>query len=230
MGGFVSISDNGTEISANSVRLWNRMVGYLKETPSVILHYPKLDLESLHLVVYSDSRFENLLVGKSQLGFIICLADATSKCSVIHYSSRKSTRVARSTMAAETLAFVDAFDNADLIKHDVERLLGILIPITLLTDCELLFDAFIRSRYTTERHLMIEIASAREAYLNGLVVNIGLLLWEHNPADSLTKIEGNNALDKLLRTHRLDHPVQQYVIRFKQSRSRLALGLGKTGK
>ena len=105
--------------------------------------------------------------------------------------------------------------NVFLIKHEVQRLLGRDIPVTMLTDCQLLFDALTRSRYTTERRLMVNIAAAREAYSNGLIFNIGLIRSEHNPADSLTKVKCNNAMYKLLCTHRLSHPVQQYVIRRK---------------
>ena len=177
--------------SLESVKLLNRMVRHLKNTASTLLKYSKLDLESLHLVVYSDSSFRNLPDRKSQLGFIICLANASSTCSIIHFSSRKSTRVPRSTMADETLAFVDIFNN--VIKHHLERLLGRTLP-AMFTDCQLLFYAFTRLHYTTERRLMIDIASAREAYLDGLICNIGLILSEHNPADSLTKLDGNKAL------------------------------------
>ena len=79
--------------------------------------------------------------------------------------------------------------NVFLIKHEVQRLLGRDIPVTMLTDCQLLFDALTRSRYTTERRIIVDIASAREAYSNGLIFNIGLILSEHNPADSLTKVK-----------------------------------------
>ena len=190
-----------------SVNLLNRILRYVKGTPEIMLIYPKMDLETLRLVVYADSGFANLPDGKSQLGFIICLTDDSCKCSILQFSSRKSTRVARSTMAAETLAFVDGFDNFFLIKHELQRLLGRDIPVTMLTYCQLLFDALTRSRYTTERRLMVDIASAREAYSNGLIFNIGLILSEHNPADSLTKVNCNNAMYKLRCTHRLSHPV-----------------------
>lgn len=36
--------------------------------------------------------------------------------------------------------------------------------------------------------------------------------YEHNPADILTKLDVNEALKILLKTHSLSHPVEQYVI------------------
>ena len=138
--------------------------------------------------------------------------DSTKKCAIVHFISHKSRRIARSSMAAETLAFVEGFDNAYLILHDLERMLGKEIPLIMLTDCKLLFDAITRSRYTTERRLMVDIASAREAYQERTISNIGLILSEHNAADGLTKLRANAALIHLLHFHIITHPVQQYII------------------
>lgn len=171
-----------------------------------MLEYCKLDLESLQLMVYAD--FANLPHGKWQLGFLVCLTDSSFRCSISHFASSKSTRVAGSTMASESLAFVDGFDYAYLIKHDLKRLLSREIPLSMFTDCYLLFDALTRSRYTTERPLTIDIASARDAYHDGLIFNISLILSEYNPADSLTKIGSSIALKTLLHTHTLNHPVR----------------------
>ena len=54
-------------------------------------------------------------------------------------------------MAAETLAFLEGFDNDYLILDDLERMLGREVPLIMLMDCKLLFDAITRSRYTNER-------------------------------------------------------------------------------
>lgn len=37
--------------------------------------------------------------------------------------------------------------------------------------------------------------------------------YEHNPAAELTKSDANDAVNILLKTHRLSHPVEQYFIR-----------------
>lgn len=117
-------------------------------------------------MVYSDSSFNNREEGKSQLRFLILLATKNKKCTIIHYSSKKSQGVTRSSMAAETLAFVNAFDSASVIKHNLKRMLGVSIPMPMLTASEPLFGIITRSRCTTERRLEIDIAAAREAYVN----------------------------------------------------------------
>jgi hypothetical protein len=64
-------------------------------------------------------------------------------------------------MAAETLPFSYAFDNAFIIiKHDIERMIG-PVHFLLLTDSKALFDVLTRTRYTTERRLMVDIAASR---------------------------------------------------------------------
>lgn len=190
----------------------NKIVKHLKSTCNIKLKYPKLDLSSLRLLVYSDSSFNNREGNKSQLGYIIILADETNNCCILQYSSKKSHRVTRSSMAAETLAFVDAFDNAILTKHDLRRLLNLDIPIIMLMDSEALFRILTRSRYTTERRLEIDIAAAREAYGSRKISNIAWIHSQDNYADDLTKINGNGSLLQLLQTHKIDHVIRQWII------------------
>ena len=115
-------------------------------------------------------------------------------------------------MAAETMAFADSFDSAFIIKHDIERALGRSLPLLMLTDSQALFDVLTRARYTTEKRLMIDIAAARQAYSSKEIDNIALIESQYNPADGLTKVKHNEALNRLLTTARLDHPVKQYII------------------
>ena len=138
--------------------------------------------------------------------------DRHHRGSVIHFSSHKSRRVTRSSMAAETLAFVDGFDNAFILRHDLQRMLGKGVPLLMLTDAKALFDVIIGSKYTPEKRLMVDLAAIREAYNERTISNIGLIRSEHNPADGLTKIGPNAALHKLLQTNTLQHPIEQYVI------------------
>ena len=190
----------------------NKVVKHLQSTTEIVLHYPKLGVNTLRLNVYSDSSFADNIDCSSQLGHIIVLADKADRCSVLHFQSQKSRRVTRSSAAAETLSFAHAFDHAFIIKHDLERILRKKIPVLTLTDSKILFDVLTKSRYTTERRLMVDIAAARQAYNNRHIDNIALIKSEFNPADALTKIGPNNALRDLLLTNRLSHPIEQYVI------------------
>jgi hypothetical protein len=76
----------------------------------------------------------------------------------------------------------------------------------------LLFDVITGNKYTTEKRLIADIASIREAYSDRPSSNIALIRSEHNAADAMTKIAQNAALQAILHTHRVSHPLEQYVI------------------
>lgn len=160
-----SIASQTTEKTSNaeSNKLVNRIINNLGNTSKVVLKYPKLDEESLRLVVHADVSYNNCSDNRSQLGYIICLVDKTNRCAVLYYASFESTRITRSSMAGETLAFSGAFDNS-IIRHDLQAMLGQDIPMLMMTDSQQLFDVLTRSRYTTEHCLMVDIAAAREVF------------------------------------------------------------------
>jgi hypothetical protein len=94
-------------------------------------------------------------------------------------------------------------------------MLGQPVPLVMYTDSQALFNVLTRNKTTTERRLMVDVAVARQAYHNSIISNIGLIKSCCNPADGLTKVGCNPALANLLRTHLIDHPVEQYVLQKK---------------
>jgi hypothetical protein len=102
-------------------------------------------------------------------------------------------------MAAETLAFVDAFDNGFILRLELSRILGKDIALLMMTHSQALFDVITRLRYTTGRRLMMDIAAAPEAYNERTMINIGSNRSEYNSADGLTKTAPNDALLDLVR-------------------------------
>jgi hypothetical protein len=115
-------------------------------------------------------------------------------------------------MSAETLAFADGFDSAFTIREELRKLMGRHTPLLMFTDSAGVFDAITRHRRTTEGRLMIDIYAAREAYRNREIDNIALIRTQYNVADAMKKVPGSSALLNALRTHRIDHPVVQYVL------------------
>jgi len=84
--------------------------------------------------VYVDASFASNDNGSSQLGSRILLCDSSGACRVLLYTSAKSRRVVRSIMAGEVYAFAKAFDEAFVIKHDLERIHHQHMPLIMLTD------------------------------------------------------------------------------------------------
>lgn len=67
-------------------------------------------------------------------------------------------------MASETMAFVEYFDAAYTIKHNLEQAREKRIFILMLTDSKGMFDLLTIEKYSTENWQVIEISTARQAY------------------------------------------------------------------
>jgi hypothetical protein len=64
----------------------------------------------------------------------------------------------------------------------------------------------------TETRLVIDSSASREAFNERFISNIDLIKSEVNPADSPTKLESNRALLTLLRSGKIDHPIEKMII------------------
>ena len=86
----------------------------------LIIAFPNLgNLTDLRLVVFAGASYANLPNGASQEGFIIFLANQTQSSCPISWASRKVKHIVKSTLAAETLAMVDAADTAYFMARTV---------------------------------------------------------------------------------------------------------------
>lgn len=161
--------------------------------------YNDRHVSELNKAMRYASETANLVLSYGRLDYIVLLADASNRCPVLSYASKKSRRVVRSIMAGEIYAFADAFDEAFIIKYDLERIHRQYLPLVMLTDSKQMFDVITRASHTTEKRLMIDVAAAREACNRGEISNVGLVQSEHNAADGLTKPGLCAAVDRVLR-------------------------------
>ncbi|MEM6805930.1 MAG: hypothetical protein AAF696_31325 [Bacteroidota bacterium] len=155
------------------VKLLNKTINTLKETPSKGIKMRKLDLDSLYIKVYSDASFANNPNLSSQLGYIVLLCDKNDNCKILHYTSYKSRRVVRSVLGAEVYAMADAFDYSYKLKHDLETILDKHIPLRIITYSKSLFDIITRNSSSIEKRLMIDIKSVRHGYESMEISDIG---------------------------------------------------------
>jgi hypothetical protein len=208
------ITANSFQVSpTDCIKQLNRAFSRVNKVPDLALRFPRLDLETLRLQVYSDASYANNADGSSQLGYIIFLTDATGECQPILWSSHKSRRVTRSVLGSETMALADAFDTAYALKHDIEMIMKQRIPIVISTDSLSLFDVITKASTTAEKRLMIDFSVLKQADDRREIEIIGFVTTAHNPADMLTKIKGSAILDTILSTAQLCHPVEHWVIR-----------------
>ncbi len=128
------------------------------------LLFPKLDLNSIRLVGYSDTAFANNHDLTSQLGRIILLTDDHNAAVPIAFKTYNSRRVTRSVLSAEVIAFSDMFDDAFAIRSQIEQALRRGVAVHLLTDSKSLFDIISKGSRTSEERIMLDIHATRQSY------------------------------------------------------------------
>lgn len=79
----------------------------------------------------------------------------------MNYSSYNATCRVRSVLEGGIYSFADGFDTCFILRHDMQRMTGTLIPITIITDSERLINFIVKSSVTSENRLMVEIREAR---------------------------------------------------------------------
>lgn len=83
----------------------------------------------------------------------------------------------------------------------------------MLTDSNCLFDVITSGSSLKEKRLLIDIAVAKEAYQKEEINQVGHVFSDQNPADALTKMYFNHALNTILETGKLDLNVNKWVVR-----------------
>ena len=100
----------------------------------------------------------------SQIGYIICLADATSKANIIHWSLIKYKRVTRSVLAAELYGMAHGFDIGAVIKATLGKILGSAVLLILCKDFKSMYDCLVKLDTTQKKRLMVDMMSLRQSY------------------------------------------------------------------
>ena len=184
-----------------------RILKELRSGDSTGLLFQKLDLSTVELRVYTDASFANNADLSSQLGWCIFAVDATGRCNLLHWSSRKCRRVVKSTFAAELFALVQGYDNGMALKHSISAILGRDVQIAIYIDSKGVWDAVVSLRSLTEKRLLIDIACLRQSFGTGELKSFYCIDTALNPADAFTKERPCPAFQEVLDSGRLRHPV-----------------------
>ena len=100
----------------------------------------------------------------SQIGYVICLADAINKSNVIYWSSIKCKRVIQSVLAAKLYEMAHKFDIGVVIKATLGKILRSPIPLVLYTNSKSLYKCLVKLGTTQEKQLMVDVMSLRQLY------------------------------------------------------------------
>ena len=140
----------------------NKVVKFVKSRSSFI-KFPKVNVNNLCVKVFADASWNNLIDGGSQGGQIVFICDENNTISPILWSSNRVRRVARSTIAAESLSVLDGCDSAKFIGKLLEEILKKKrVPIIVYTDSNDLFSTSSTTKLVTERGLRVEISAIRQ--------------------------------------------------------------------
>lgn len=197
----------------SKIKLLHNGVKNAKKKFFLGLRYASRYKGSVHLRVYTDVSFATNDDLSSQLGIILLLFDYENNAHIIDYRSYKSRRVVRFIMGGEVSAFMEGFDHEFSITRDLQAMLGRIVPAHMFIDSKQLFDALIKGKQTTERLLIIEIMAARQAYCRFEINAVGLLCGQDSPADGLSKVNDNGALQRLLEKGKDFTKIMQWIER-----------------
>lgn len=208
----LSFAAQTTSPTLTDVENLNLSLKWQIENSSKGLTFVKLR-NKLRLIVFTDSSFANNADFSSQIGYVILLADEFDNCNVIHWSSVKCKRITRSVIASELYAMNHGFDTACVIKHSLDKILREKVPLIICIDSRSLYECLVKLGTTREKRLMIDIMAIRQAYERREIAEVIWITGESNPADALTKFKGNNSLEQIIDTNKLNFKAAAWVER-----------------
>lgn len=111
---------------------------------------------------------------------------------MLHYSSFKSNRIARSALAAKRFALSHAYDGSSTVRITLNDMLDTEFPLTFYTDSKSLFDGIIGIYPPSEKLLLIDLSVIRQSYKRREFSEVFWIPADQNPADTMTKIDSKN--------------------------------------
>lgn len=105
-----------------------KTVAHLHQTRMHGLKFEKLDMATIYIIFFADAKLTTTREPRSQMGFVITMADASGRCNVLHYSSAKCRSVTSSVTTAEIDALVFRFDHVFVVRDLVEEMLDCDVP------------------------------------------------------------------------------------------------------
>ena len=186
-----TVSEISSRVNSSSVSdllSVNKAIKFVQTTQGH-LTIPNLNLNAISIHVYADASFNNLAEGHSQGGQIVLLTDNSGSCSPISWASNKIKRVVKSTLAAESMSFVEGADSAYFVRQLLSQILKSQpdsYPIKGFTDSKSLFETIGTSHQIADKRLRVEISAIRQMVDND-EIKIEWVTKDQQLSDILTK-------------------------------------------
>ena len=167
----------------------NKVVQRLKKKDVTVVIPALDDVNSLSIECYSDASFGNLPGGGSQGGYIIFISDDSGHRCPVTWQSRKVRRVVKSTLAAETLALLDAAETGVYLATLMKQLLNLSVgPIVkCFVDNRSLVDALNSTTGVEDKLLRINMAVLKDMLYRRDLHSVSWVQTAHQLANALTK-------------------------------------------
>ena len=150
--------------SVEGVLKANRTIKKLKKQRVTLSFGAMRCMEQLTVECYSDASFGNLAGGGSQGGYIIFLSDPDGSRCLLSWQSRKVRRVVKSTLAAETLALLDAAEAGVYLANLITEVMCLECPplVKCYVDNKSLVENLYSTKLVEDKQLRINIAVIRD--------------------------------------------------------------------
>ena len=153
----------------------------------VTLRFPKINLSTASIVGYCDAAWANLEGGATAGGYLVMLVGEGGECAFWSWRCRKLRRVVRSTTAAETFILADLVDELWLARRLWGAITGRTLPVLARTDSRNVHDHVHVGRQMSEKRLLVELATVKDAIRNGDLKGVEWVDTRMQLADCLTK-------------------------------------------
>ena len=166
--------------------LW-RAVGRLTKTPKEGTFLPKLgNPGECTILAFGDAALTE--APKCRLGLLVGIYDG-KHYSLLDWESKKSARVARSSTSGELQASTHANDAAWRYRFLYEEIMGIRVPISVVTDAENVCNLMMTNRLPREQgYTLRDLADLRRQFNEkSAEMRLGLATGKLMLADPLTK-------------------------------------------
>jgi hypothetical protein len=217
----------------SDLRHVNAVIREAHDSKDQELQYHPLGTEKLRLLVYADSSYnsrDTTTKHKSQIGFVILLAsdeDSDKIDGTVHlldWSSKKSTRVTKSTLGCETVAQTAAVESAVKLAGWLEEIDGdqrisirtlrnrqekggFMYPVDVFTDAYSVYQCLTVTKQPdpSDASCLMWLQWLRQQWHNKVLRGCGWVSTQDMQADGLTKhLPGQEALRRLM-TGKLQH-------------------------
>ena len=197
----VSLSTHGSQATINDLKSLYAAIDFLKKTPNhgIVMQDVPINKETM-VNSYSDASWANARKSGSQIGALVGLTTADARqqpaaLSLIDWKSSRSTRVCRSTLAAEASAADEVADRGAFINMALSELVhqvpahrvGCRLQSVQVTDAKSLYDAIIsQNPNLADKRTLVNVRAIQESVSND---QMHWLPTRFQFADGLTKVD-----------------------------------------